>query len=48
MPGRIAIGAARWEPVIAVALTTAAIAGLGVLAGRVYTGAILTPDRPSS
>ena len=42
MPGRIAIGAAAWwEPVIAVALTVAAIAGLVVLAGRVYTGAIL-------
>jgi ABC-2 type transport system permease protein len=42
MSGRIAIGAAAWwEPVIAVALTIAAIAGLVVLAGRVYTGAIL-------
>lgn len=42
MSGRIAIGAAAWwEPVIAVALTVAAIAGLVVLAGRVYTGAIL-------
>jgi ABC-2 type transport system permease protein len=42
MPGRIAIGAAAWwEPVIAVALAIAAIAGLVVLAGRVYTGAIL-------
>ena len=42
MSGRIAIGAAAWsEPVIAVALTIAAIAGLGVLAGRVYAGAIL-------
>ena len=42
MPGRIAIGAAAWwEPVIAVALAVAAIAGLVVLAGRVYTGAIL-------
>ena len=42
MPGRIAIGAAAWwEPVIAVALAVAAIAGLAVLAGRVYAGAIL-------
>jgi ABC-2 type transport system permease protein len=42
MPGRIALGvAAWWEPVIAVVLTVAAIAGLAVLAGRVYTGAIL-------
>ena len=42
MPGRIALGAAAWwEPVIAAALTLAAIAGLAVLAGRVYTGAIL-------
>jgi ABC-2 type transport system permease protein len=42
MSGRIAIGAAAWwEPVIAVAFTIAAIAGLVVLAGRVYTGAIL-------
>ena len=42
MPGRIALGAAAWwEPVIAVALAVAAIAGLVVLAGRVYAGAIL-------
>jgi ABC-2 type transport system permease protein len=42
MPGRIALGAAAWwEPVIAAALAVAAIAGLAVLAGRVYTGAIL-------
>jgi ABC-2 type transport system permease protein len=42
MPGRIALGAAAWwEPVIAAALTAAAIVGLAVLAGRVYTGAIL-------
>jgi ABC-2 type transport system permease protein len=42
MSGRIAIGAAAWwEPVIAVALAIAAIAGLVVLAGRIYTGAIL-------
>ena len=42
MPGRIALGAAVWwEPLIAVALTLAAIAGLVVFAGRVYTNAIL-------
>jgi ABC-2 type transport system permease protein len=42
MPGRIAMGAAAWrEPVAAAALTVAATAGLVVLAGRVYTGAIL-------
>ena len=42
MSGRIAIGAAAWwEAVIAVALTIAALAGLVMLAGRVYTGAIL-------
>ena len=42
MPGRIALGAAAWwEPVLAVAITLAAIAGLVVFAGRVYTGAIL-------
>ena len=42
MPGRIALGAAAWwEPIIATVLTVAAIAGLAVLAGRVYTGAIL-------
>jgi ABC-2 type transport system permease protein len=42
MPGRIALGAAAWwEPVLAVTLTLAAIAGLVVFAGRVYTSAIL-------
>ena len=42
MPGRIALGAAAWwEPLLAVALTLAAIAGLVVLAGRVYTGGVL-------
>jgi ABC-2 type transport system permease protein len=42
MPGRIALGAATWwEPLAATAVTLAAIAGLVVLAGRVYTGAIL-------
>ena len=42
MPGRIALGtAAWWEPVLAVTLTVAAIAGLIAFAGRVYTGAIL-------
>jgi ABC-2 type transport system permease protein len=42
MPGRIAMGAAAWwEPVFAAVITLAAIAGLVVLAGRVYTRAIL-------
>ena len=42
MPARIALGATSWwEPVLAVALTLAAIAGLVAVAGRVYTGAIL-------
>jgi len=42
MPNRIAMGAAGWwDPIVAVALSLAAIAGLVVLGGRVYTGAIL-------
>jgi ABC-2 type transport system permease protein len=42
MPGRIALDATSWwEPPFAVALTLAAIGALTVLAGRVYTGAIL-------
>jgi ABC-2 family transporter protein len=42
MPNRIAMGAATWwDPVLAVVLTLAAIAGLVVLDGRVYTRAIL-------
>ena len=42
MPNRIAMGAATWwDPVVASALTLAAIAGLVVLGGRVYTRAIL-------
>jgi ABC-2 type transport system permease protein len=42
MPGRIAMGAtAWWEPAVAAVLTLAAIAGLVVLAGRVYIRAIL-------
>jgi len=42
MPGRIALGAATWwEPVLAVVLALAAIAGLVQFAGRVYTNAIL-------
>lgn len=42
MPGRIALGAAAWwEPLVATSVTLAAIAGLVVLAGRIYTGAIL-------
>lgn len=41
-PNRIAMGAATWwDPVLAVLLTLAAIAGLVVLGGRVYTRAIL-------
>jgi ABC-2 type transport system permease protein len=42
MPTRIAMGtAAWWEPLLAVSITMAAIAGLIVLGGRVYTRAIL-------
>jgi ABC-2 type transport system permease protein len=42
MPGRVALGAAQWwEPVVAAGLALAALAGLVVLAGRVYTNAIL-------
>jgi ABC-2 type transport system permease protein len=42
MPGRIAMGAAAWwEPVTAAVLTLAAIVALVLLAGRVYTNAIL-------
>ena len=42
MPGRIALGVtAWWEPVAAAAFAVAAIAALVVLAGRVYTNAIL-------
>ena len=42
MPGRIAMGAtAWWEPIAAAMLTLATIAGLVVLAGRIYTSAIL-------
>jgi ABC-2 type transport system permease protein len=42
MPNRIAMGATTWwDPVVAVFLTVAAIAGLVVLGGRVYTRAIL-------
>jgi ABC-2 type transport system permease protein len=42
MPGRIAMGAAAWwEPVLAAVLTLAAIIGLVLLAGRIYTAAIL-------
>jgi hypothetical protein len=42
MPGRIAMGAATWwEPVLAAALTLATIIGLVLLAGRIYTNAIL-------
>ena len=42
MPTRIAMGAASWwDPLVAVALTVAAIAGLVVFGGRVYAGAVL-------
>ena len=42
MPARIAMGAASWwEPAVAAALTLAAIAGLVVLGGRIYTAAVL-------
>jgi ABC-2 type transport system permease protein len=42
MPSRIAMGATSWwEPALAVGLTVAAVAGLVVLGGRVYTAAIL-------
>lgn len=42
MPGRIAMGATTWwEPVAAAALTLATIIGLVLLAGRLYTNAIL-------
>lgn len=42
MPNRIAMGAATWwDPVVGVALTLAAIAGLVMLGGRVYAGAVL-------
>jgi hypothetical protein len=42
MPNRIAMGAASWwDPLVAVVLTLAAIVGLVVLGGRVYTRAIL-------
>jgi len=42
MPSRIAMGgAAWWEPIVACALTIAAIAGLVVLGGRIYANAVL-------
>ena len=42
MPNRIAMGpTASWEPLLAVAVTLAAIAGLLQFGSRVYTGAIL-------
>jgi ABC-2 type transport system permease protein len=42
MPGRIAMGAAAWwEPALAIVLTLAATIGLVLLAGRIYTNAIL-------
>jgi ABC-2 type transport system permease protein len=42
MPSRIAMGTATWwDPLVALALTGAAIVGLVVLGGRVYAGAVL-------
>ena len=42
MPNRIAMGTATWwDPLLAVVLTLAAIVGLVILGGRVYTRAIL-------
>jgi ABC-2 type transport system permease protein len=42
MPNRVAMGATTWwDPVVAVVLTLATIAGLVVVGGRVYTRAIL-------
>jgi ABC-2 type transport system permease protein len=42
MPNRIAMGVATWwDPLVAVFLTLATIAGLVVLGGRIYTRAIL-------
>jgi ABC-2 type transport system permease protein len=42
MPNRIAMGVATWwDPLLAVAVTLATIAGLVVLGGRIYTRAIL-------
>jgi ABC-2 type transport system permease protein len=42
MPARIALGVTSWwEPLLAVTLAVAAVAGLVVLAGRIYTGAVL-------
>ena len=42
MPSRIAMGATTWwEPLLAVALTLVAIAGLVAFGARVYTGAVL-------
>ena len=42
MPNRIAMGVATWwDPLVAVSLTLATIAGLVVLGGRIYTRAIL-------
>ena len=42
MPTRIAMGAASWwDPLLALVLTVATIAGLVVFGGRVYAGAVL-------
>lgn len=46
MPSRIAMGAASWwDPLVALVLTGATIAGLVVLGGRVYAGAVLHNGR---
>jgi ABC-2 type transport system permease protein len=48
MPNRIAMGAAAWwEPVVAVAVSVAAIDGLIRLGGRVYSGAVLHSGPPN-
>ena len=42
LPNRIAMGVATWwDPLLAALLAVAAIAGLVVLGGRIYTRAIL-------
>jgi hypothetical protein len=42
MPNRVAMGATTWwDPLVAVAVTLATIAGLVVVGGRIYTRAIL-------
>ena len=42
MPARVALGVAEWwEPILAAGVAAVATAGLVVVAGRIYTGAIL-------